>query len=228
MNNFTINANEFLNQSVQGYYKRDYTGYGNTGNPDFINHLKNTFNNTHSEILKNSMSELINILKVDLIDIRNTHSSKELTVCVVPRAKSESFYSANQRLFRAVVNLLVDRIPNMNNGTLYISRIEDTRTTHLNNSGYGGEGPMPYIGITSDTCSISNNVQGKDILLIDDIYTYGVNIDEDVIQALFDKGARSVIFYAVAKTYYGSIKPITPGWFGDSGDDLTEDDDLPF
>ena len=41
---------------------------------------------------------------------------------------------------------------------------------------------------------------GKDILLIDDIYTKTVNIDEDAIQALLDNGARSVFFYAIGKT----------------------------
>ena len=30
---------------------------------------------------------------------------------------------------------------------------------------------MPYIGITKDTCTISEKVKGKHILLIDDIYT---------------------------------------------------------
>jgi hypoxanthine-guanine phosphoribosyltransferase len=30
---------------------------------------------------------------------------------------------------------------------------------------------MPYPGITKATCTISNEVKGKDILLIDDLYT---------------------------------------------------------
>jgi predicted amidophosphoribosyltransferase len=41
---------------------------------------------------------------------------------------------------------------------------------------------------------------GKDILLIDDVYTCSINIDEDAIQALYDNGANSVIFYAIGKT----------------------------
>ena len=43
-------------------------------------------------------------------------------------------------------------------------------------------------------------VKGKDILLIDDLYTRSVNIDEDAIQALLDNGANSVTFYSVGKT----------------------------
>ena len=60
---------------------------------------------------------------------------------------------------------------------------------------------MPYPGITKATCNISDKVAGKDILLIDDIYTLDVNIDEDAIQALYDMGAKSVRFYAVCKTF---------------------------
>lgn len=59
---------------------------------------------------------------------------------------------------------------------------------------------MPYPGITKATCTISEEVRGKDILLIDDLYTEGVNIDEDAIQALLDNGAVSVIFYSLGKT----------------------------
>jgi phosphoribosylpyrophosphate synthetase len=62
------------------------------------------------------------------------------------------------------------------------------------------DGEKPYPGITKDTCKISDNVRGKDILLIDDLYTKTVNIDEDAIQALLNKGAKSIVFYAVGKT----------------------------
>jgi hypothetical protein len=89
--------------------------------------------------------------------------------------------------------------------------------------GYGGDGDMPYVGITKATCKISGDVRGKDILLIDDIYTKGVNIVEDAIQALLDNGPKSVIFYAVAKTYKGGIKQVVrPQVIND------DDDDLPF
>lgn len=59
---------------------------------------------------------------------------------------------------------------------------------------------LPYIGITKETCSISDDVIGQDILLVDDLYTKTVNIDEDCIQALLDKGARSVTFCSIGKT----------------------------
>ena len=50
------------------------------------------------------------------------------------------------------------------------------------------------------TCDISPEVKGRNILLIDDIYTKTVNIDEDVIQTLLTKGANSVTFYAIGQT----------------------------
>ena len=66
--------------------------------------------------------------------------------------------------------------------------------------GFNNDGDLPYVGITNATCNISNDVRGKDILLIDDIYTKTVNIDEDAIQALLSKGANSVAFYAIGNT----------------------------
>lgn len=203
MNMFTIVSNTFLKKSVQGYYHYDYTTFGTEGNPDFINHLKNSFDNTKVELLKSSVNELYQVLSEDLLQIRKLYSSTNLTVCVIPRAKSEMSYSKNQKLFKGVVSLVVDELEGMVNGTSFIVRNTNTRTTHMNRSGYGGDGDMPYVGITKATCSISEEVFGRNILLIDDIYTKDVNIDEDAIQALLDEGANSVIFYAVAKTYKG-------------------------
>ena len=94
----------------------------------------------------------------------------------------------------------MDKLANFDNGTKYIIRHTNTRTTHLDRNGEGGDGNLPYPGITKDTCTISDNVKSKDILLIDDLYTKTVNIDEDAIQALLDKGANSVTFYSIGKT----------------------------
>jgi len=58
---------------------------------------------------------------------------------------------------------------------------------------------MPFPGITIATCEISPNVKGRDVLLIDDIYTPGVNIDEDAINALRNAGTNTVAFYAIGR-----------------------------
>jgi hypothetical protein len=222
MNKFTIASNEYLKKSTQAYYRHDYTTFGTEGNPDFINHLKNQFGDTNVTTLQNAVNELKKTIEEDLLKIKSLHSNTNLTVCVIPRAKAEGFYSDNQKLFKRVISSVVDTLSGLANGTNYIIRQTNTKTTHMNRSGYGGDGDMPYVGITKATCRFSNEVRGKDILLIDDIYTLGVNIDEDAIQAIFDSGAKSVIFYSVAKTYKGGIKPVVRPQINN------DDDDLPF
>ncbi len=198
MNEFTIFSNEeYLKRDVHGFYNTDYTGYKNIGNPDYLNDLKNTFDSFSKENLdklNKAIQKLDDVLKSDL-----SKFDKNLTICVVPRSKAENDYNHNQILFKEVIQDIIGEL-NFQDGSNYIVRHAGTITTHLNRSGYGGIGDMPYPGITKNTCNISNDVNGKDILLIDDIYTDGVNIDEDAIQALFDNGANSIIFYAVGKT----------------------------
>lgn len=205
MNSFIIRPNEYLIREIEAYYHQDYTTFGTPGNPDFLNHLKNQFGNASTDLLQTSINELIEILNEDLNTIQNFYNGINMTVCVIPRAKMESFYTDGQKLFRRVVSHVVDNIDGYSNGTSYIIRHTNTRTTHMDRSGRGGDGDLPYPGITKATCNISNEVIGEDILLIDDIYTRGVNIDEDAIQALLDEGARNVYFYAVGKTFKGGM-----------------------
>lgn len=162
-----------------------------------LNQFKNTFNTSIQD--NSAVSNLQKILLEDLMNFSN------LTVCIVPRAKAENTYSRNQLLFKSTVKGMINEL-NLHDGTNYIIRHTDTKTTHLNShitrwdgSIFKNDGDEPYKGITVDTCTISDDVEGKNILLIDDIYTNGVNIDEDVIQALLHNGAKSVLFYAVAK-----------------------------
>ena len=200
MNSFTIYTNRYLKQNIKGFYHTNYTGHRNIGNPDYLNDLKNTFGNFSSWKLKEASEKLKKVLKYDFTYIQQNTQIINLTICVIPRAKAKKSYTKNQLLFRSTVKSVIKKIDGFENGLKYIVRHTDTKTTHLAHSQYGGDGDMPYVGITKDTCTISSNVQGKDILLIDDIYTRGVNIDEDAIQALLDNGAKSVIFYAVGKT----------------------------
>jgi len=199
MNKFGIFSNdEYLDRDIQGHYHTDYTGHKNVGNPDYLNDLKNTFDNFSTDKLNKAVQELVDVLKTDL-----SNFDKNLTICIVPRSKSESTYSHNQLLFKKVVQHLIKEL-GFQDGSNYIVRHADTKTTHLAHTSrgaqYAGNGDMPYPGITKNTCNISSEVKGKDILLIDDIYTSHVYIDEDAIQALFDNGANTVRFYAVGKT----------------------------
>lgn len=203
MNRFIIEPNRFLNQSIQAFYHADFYGYGKPNNPDYLNILKND-NHHHwsGSQLNNAANILRNILAPDLSQLLQLLQLNTLTVCVVPRAKADNTYRANQLLFKSTVQSVVNQLSGFEDGTNYISRHTNTKTTHLRKPipGYVNDGQSPYPGITADTCSISTSVRGRDILLIDDIYTKNINVDEDAIQTLLNNGARSVTFYAVGRT----------------------------
>lgn len=200
MNKFIIESNVYLGTNIEAYYSMDYTRYGNVNNPNFLNLLKNTYDN--DMYLYFPYQNLMNILINDIPKLIEKSKSTPSTICVVPRSKSEVSYSKNQLLFKKATRSALMKIGSINDGTDYIYRHTNTKTTHLRRDikNYCNDGEYPYPGITKDTCDISPEVEGKDILLIDDIYTKTVNIDEDAIQALLDNGAKSVTFYAVAKT----------------------------
>ncbi len=198
---FTIFPNEYLTQEIKSFYHADYVGYQRSGNPDYINTLKNTYDSYSKDVLEGACQELINVLIEDLPIIIEKLAVDSITVCVVPRAKAENSYQPNQLLFKKVVQHVCNKL-SINDGTDYIIRHANTITTHLppNTPNYNNDGDAPYPKITINTCNISDDVRGKEILLIDDIYTNSINIDEDVIQALLDNGAKTVLFFAVAYT----------------------------
>lgn len=207
---FIIRKNNFLKNDTIGYHNRDYTGYGQPNNPDFLNVLKNTFNNTYALGLEKAKQEVQNILMVDIPTImRENKLGKCVCVCI-PRAKALNTYTPNQLFFRDAVSNAASQIAGVIDGSNYIVRRTNTRTTHLPETTgriattgqvSKNDGELPYIGITKETCRInSDGIYNQNIILIDDIYTNGVNIDEDCIQALLDEGAKNVIFYAIAYT----------------------------
>ncbi len=202
MTPFTIEQNGFLKQNIQGFYHTHFGGVDLPNNPNFLYKLKNDpHHNWTTEHLKTAITEFANILIVDLPKVQSHLGISSLTVCVVPRSKADKNYSQNQLLFKATVKHIVNKL-GLIDGTDYIIRHTNTKTTHLKKpmEGFNNDGDLPYVGITNATCNISDNVSGKDILLIDDIYTKTVNIDEDAIQALLNKGAKSVAFYAIGNT----------------------------
>jgi len=200
MHSFIIKSNHYLNQNIQAFYHTDYVGYQNPGNPEYINTLKNTFIDVPIFELTSAAQELESVLLEDLPQILSILQLKSLTVCVVPRAKRD--YQPEQLLFKLTIHNVVKQLNSFSDGTDDLVRHTNTKTTHLraNIPNHNNDGAMPYPGITIDTCNVLSNIRDKDILLIDDVYTRGVNIDEDAIQALLDKGARFVAFYAVGKT----------------------------
>lgn len=198
---FKVFANEYLSKSANAFCHLPYLRMGSPGNPDYLNALKNTFNDFSEHKLQSAARELRSALQEDFPQIFQSLGFDEITVCVVPRAKAENAYHSNQQLFRATVQAAIAQRHGFVDGTNYISRHTSTRTTHLRGSipNYTNDGPLPYPGITAESCEISPNVRGKNVLLVDDIYTPSVNVDEDAINALLNAGAHTVTFYAVGK-----------------------------
>ncbi|MCX7611735.1 MAG: hypothetical protein N2043_09140 [Ignavibacterium sp.] len=202
MNEFIIRANQYLRNDIQGYYHGKHYNYNRT-EVGFINTLKNDYDKATAHIkqfgytLTEAENLLYNVLKEDLPKIlENKFFDKKPTVCVIPRAKRDLCYRETQlRFMYTIKRYITENLDKFEDGTEYIKRIVDTETTHLTRN-YASV----YPGITRETCEISEMVIGKNILLIDDIYTPNVNIVEDAIQALLDRGANQVVFYAVGKT----------------------------
>lgn len=203
MTAFEIEKNNLLTQNIRGFYHTDFGGVDMPNNPNFLYKLKNDPHHNWADPQVNfAVEQLAGILRIDLPQILQNLHVNPITVCVVPRAKAENTYSKNQLLFKATVKSVVNSLAGFNDGINYITRHTNTRTTHLRQQveGFDNDGPAPYAGITNETCNILSDVTGKDILLIDDIYTRTVNIDEDAIESLIAQGAKSVAFYAIGKT----------------------------
>jgi hypothetical protein len=195
---------QFLNKKTLAFYHGDYNSNGDWQRIGTVANLIWTLkNDVHPfpQNLPSTIQKLKIILRQDLPEVLKQIGSKQLTICVVPRAKNEQSYRQDQLNFKRAVYDVANELSDFIDGTSFIIRRNNTQTTHLERGqGEGGDGNLPYPGITKDTCIISDEVKEKDILLIDDVYTKDVGIDEDAIQALLDHGASSVIFYSIGKT----------------------------
>ena len=206
MTPFTIVQNNYLTQNIQGFYHTDFGGVDLPNNPNYLYKLKNDPHHNWSDFrIQEAQQQLLRVLLIDLPEIVRQINVSPLTVCVVPRAKADNTYRPNQLLFKATIRSAVNQLGNsFRDGTNFIARHTNTKTTHLRKpmEGFVNDGAEPYPGVSTDTCNFSRNINGQNILLIDDIYTRTVNIDEDMIQSLLNSGANSVTFYAIGNTVY--------------------------
>lgn len=214
MQDFILFPNNVLKIKTKGFYHQPYTGFGSDDNPDFINVIKNNFNNKPSEKLQQAKNEVEQILLQDIPDIIG-HSSLKYVLVSVPRSRAEKKLFPNQTLFRQAVSDAAQKISGAEDGAETFIRHTSVRTTHIRKEDItfqcadgsevnNDDCKSPYAGITKDTCKINTDmIKNKNIILIDDVYTRTVNIDEDCIQALYDNGAASVIFYAIGYTQRG-------------------------
>lgn len=219
---FKIQSNRYLKENCVGYYSMDFKSVSQGGELTFLHTLKNNkLDKKEADLIeaKNEARAHIATFLVAYDKIFGSKIREQILVCRVPRSKTyfndlqlyfqEAIKEAIQLANHSINNKLIDGID-------YIRRIKDVATTHLANSPLAQatlpklcSGDKPYPGITKDTCSISDKVRGRTILLIDDIYTWGVGVVEDCIQALYDKGTEKVIFYAVGRTVKNSNSQAT-------------------
>lgn len=201
-NKFIIKKNIFLKRDTIGYYHQLYRGFREPGNPDFLNTLKNTFNSESHENLVEAKEKVIEILVDNLPEIIEEGGMSNCMLVCLPRAKSLKSFSKFQLMFKEAIKTAANNINGVIDGTDYIRRVVNTRTTHLRNAtAIHNDGDEPYPGITVATCEIDKNrIMNQNIILVDDIYTRNVNIDEDCIQSLIDNGANKVIFYSIGYT----------------------------
>ena len=206
LNKFIIPKNKFLNKDTIGYYNQIYKNF-NPDKPHFLNILKNTFREKKFYELEKARDMVVTILMDDIPKIIQERNISNYILVCVPRAKSLKSYSNYQLMFKKAIKIAANNL-GVVDGTDYIQRVKNTRTTHIKkDSSFVNDGDSPYPGITIDTCEIeSSKIINKNFILIDDIYTKTVNVDEDCIQALLDKGANEVIFYSIGYTSTRSQK----------------------
>ena len=199
MQKTVIGGNYWLGRRCDCYYHALYPGMKSPDNPiPFVNDLKNDFGERCMFQIEQCEKILKELLVKDFSQL--VYQYGNLTVVGVPRSKKESAYRHSQMGLKRAIRAAVKNNPCLKDGMDYIVRHSDTCTTHLYRCGCGGAGSRPYRGITKATCILSPEIAGKDILLVDDIYTPTCGIDEDAASALFEAGARSVVFYAVGHT----------------------------
>ena len=205
----TISQNDFLDRNLKLYWRYNYISSNFIGGSvkdqqmsEDIRTLKNQFRDKKINFLQSCYQRI----RAD-VDEGLQILVKQLAVtrlpCVavaVPRSKA-TFCDDQLYLIKAISDAIT--LNGMENGAYFIQRHSDTKTTHLMNTKIGDmnkTGDAPYPGITGRTCNLDGDVRGKNVILIDDIYTGGVNVDEDCAQFLFDNGARNVVLYALCKT----------------------------
>ncbi|GHV59196.1 hypothetical protein FACS1894103_2100 [Campylobacterota bacterium] len=203
---YAITKNDFLNTEIRGYSHDFYIpvrlGGGETSK--IVLKIKNISNNKISREIEVAKTEISKIVKFDLdkiIESDRKYRDEQPVVVVIPISKPDNYWDNSQLQFRSAISDGISSSKWIVDGTQYLTRLRATQTTHiahLNKPENIGEPPYP--GITKDTCGLSNNIENKNIILIDDIYTVGVGIDEDCVRFLLDNGAASVVLYTLGVT----------------------------
>ena len=193
-----IGHDMYLDREVDLYFHDHYYGFSSPENAlRYINYLKNDLRG-FDNLIAQSEETATKVLAADLSELVNLYGP--LTVCGIPRSKREDSYPPEKMGLKRAIRKAIAMNPLLADGMDYIVRHTNTQCTHRSYWGHGGDGEGPRPGLLRDTCYLSNEIFGKNIVLVDDIYTADVGIDEDGVQALFDAGAKSVIMYTFGCT----------------------------
>lgn len=206
-----LDQNSFLRRPVKAFYDCAYVkpDPNNANNfsgrvSDAIRTLKNQFCKETDSELSRAKNYIRAIATTDLNAIITQNNISNPIIVCVPRSKAD--FSDKQLFFHKAISEATKNV-GATDGSNYIKRITNTKTTHLTNTkrgDMGGDGDMPYPGITKSTCRLDGFIRDKNVILVDDIYTKTVNIDEDCCQYLIDNGVNSVLLYTICKTQLGS------------------------
>lgn len=193
-----IGNDVFLDRDVDLYFHAHYYGFSSSENSiKYVNYLKND-RRDYDQLIAKCEDRAAAVLAADLAELVRVYGP--LTVCGIPRSKREVAYPPEKMGLKRAIRKAIAMSPALSDGLDYIIRHTNTLCTHRSYWGYGGDGEGPRPGLIRDTCHLSSEIAGKDIVLVDDIYTAGVGIDEDGVQALFNAGAKSVILYTFGCT----------------------------
>ena len=193
-----IGNDAFLDRDVDLYFHAHYYGFSSSENSiKYVNYLKND-RRDYDQLIAKSEDKAAAVLAADLAELVRVYGP--LTVCGIPRSKREVAYPPEKMGLKRAIRKAMVMNPALSDGLDYIVRHTNTLCTHRSYWGYGGDGEGPRPGLMHDTCRLSGDIAGNNIVLVDDIYTAGVGIDEDGVQALSDAGAASVIMYAFGCT----------------------------
>ena len=214
---FTIggSGNSFLGGRIQAYSHGPYYPKRlNKGDrlSELILKVKNSFEEESLASARQAAGEIASFVANDLgqiADANGPFGGDRPIVVAVPRSKPDFYWKECQLQFREAISTGVKECPLwvagkqekwLFDGTHYLTRIQPTMTTHLRKTNRPNEGRAPYPGITRDTCRLEESVAGYPVILVDDIYTSDVGIDEDCAQYLLDMGVTKVVLYTLGKT----------------------------
>ena len=88
MEQFTIQKNDFLSHDCTGYFHLYYVGYGQPGNPDYLNTLKNIFVSTHPDTLRAASRQAASLMIQDIPQVMDAEGLDTAILMAVPRSKS--------------------------------------------------------------------------------------------------------------------------------------------